>query len=495
MDYFAPKARDKALRINLDRTIYGSFAEIGAGQEVAANFFKAGGASGTVAKTMSAYDMKFSDAIYGLEEHGRYVSKSRLEKMLHKEFGLCKVRLSDIADKTRFFAFANTVTTINYDRTNQAHGWMGIRFQINPETPQNECIMHIQMHDRDALLQQQVLGIIGVNLIYACYFHYHDSDKFLDSLVEGLTKGSVEIDFLQFSGPDFEGVDNRIISLRLVKKGLTNSTMFGPKGNVILAADRLYKKNVAILRGRFRPPTLQTLDMLKTGWKKFRVEKDVDLEHTELVTELTLNNLLNTQDAEVDEKDFLDRVDILCSTGQTVMISNFQEYYKLVNYLSHITKKQKIGIILGIHNLENVFDEKYYEFLPGGILESFGRLFGNNVKMYVYPSAGGEIDEAYTCENMKIADHLRPLLQYLLINGKIEDIKEANTEVFTIFSDDVLGMIQRNEEGWEKFMHHRVAKIIKDHCLFGFQCVPIDQKNGKSNGFLNIPEKSGKSSN
>ena len=491
MDLFAPKARDKALRINLDRTIYGSFAEIGAGQEVAAHFFKAGGASGTVAKTMSAYDMKFSDAIYGLEEDKRYVSQSRLEKMLSKEFGLCKVRLSDIASQTRFFAFADTVTTVNYDRTNQGHGWMGIRFQIKPETPHNECIVHVQMHDRDPLAQQQALGIIGVNLIYACYFHYHDSDKFLDSLVEGIFNGQVEIDFLQLKGPDFEGVDNRIISLRLVKKGLTNSTMFGPKGDVILAADRLYKKNVAVLRGRFRPPTLQTLDMLKTGWKKFKVEQDVDLDHTELITELTLNNLLNTSDSEVDEKDFLDRVDILCSTGQTVMISNFQEYYKLVNYISRITRKRKIGIILGIHNLENIFNEKFYESVPGGILEAFGRLFGNNVKMYVYPSAGGDLDEVHTCKTLQLPNHLKPLLEYLILNGKIEDIANANKEVFTIYSDDVLEMIQKNKEGWEDSVHHRVAKIIKDHCLFGFMCDPLEPKNRVTSRFLNISEENG----
>jgi hypothetical protein len=484
-DEFAPKARDKALRINLDKTIYGSFAEIGAGQEVAAHFFKAGGASGTVAKTMSAYDMKFSDAIYGSEEHKRYVSQSRLEKMLKKEFNLCEVRLEEIAHQTRFFAFADTLTTINFERTRQGHGWIGIRFQIQPQSPFNECIMHVQMHDRDALTQQQALGIVGVNLIYACYYHYHDSDKFLDSLMDGLLPGRIEIDFLQIKGPDFEGVDNRIISMRLVKKGLTNATMFGPKGDVILAADKLYKKNVAVLRGRYRPPTLQTLDMLKTGWRRFRAEDDVDPEQSMLITELTLNNLLNTQDTEVDEKDFLDRVDILCSTGQTVMISNFQEYYKLVNYLSRITRKRKLGIILGIHNLENIFDEKYYEFLPGGILEAFGRLFGNNVKMYVYPSSGGEVDDIYNCQSINIREHLRPLLQYLLINGKIEDIEEADSKLFTIYSDDVLEMIQKNQEGWEDYMHHRVAKIIKDHCLFGFQCDTLEPKNTSSSRFLN----------
>lgn len=484
MEIFAPKGRDKALRINLDSSIYGSFAEIGAGQEVAAYFFKAGGASGTVAKTMSAYDMQFSDAIYGIEEHGRYVSYSRLEKMIEKEYGLCEIRLKDQAAEKRFFSFANTVTTINYEGNNQGHGWMGIRFQLKPLTPYNECIIHVQMHDWDALSQQQALGLVGVNLIYACYYHYADSDKFLDSLVDGLNKGRIEIDFLQVKGPDFEGVDNRLLSMRLVKKGLTNATMFGAKGDVILAADHLYKKNVAVLRGRFRPPTLQTLDMLKTGWKKFKTEKDVDLDHTVLLTELTLNNLVANQEADIDEKDFLDRVDILCSTGQTVMISNFQEYYKLVSYLSRITKKRKIGIILGIHNLENIFNEKYYEFLPGGILESFGRLFGNNVKMYVYPSAGGQIGDMYNCGNLDIPDHLRPLLNYLLMNKKIEDIEEANKEVFTIYSDDVLEMIQKNKDGWERFVHHRVAKIIKDYCLFGFQCVPLNGGKTVKSEFL-----------
>jgi hypothetical protein len=460
--------REKALKINFDESIYGSFAEIGAGQEVAAHFFRAGHTSGTIAKTISAYDMKFSDAIYGPEASGRYVCKPRLEKMLRKEFDLCQIRLPNKAPTTRFFAFADTVATINFEGSNQGHGWLGMRFQLVPEGPVNEVIIHIQMHDPEPVLQQETLGLIGINLVYACFFLSHDNEAFIDSLMDNIRPDRLEIDFLRFSGDDFKNVDNRLISLILVRKGMSHATMFGPGGDMLLPADVLYKKNVLLLRGRFRPPTTQNLDMLRMGLKAFKKEVDVEKENMFLMTELTLNNLLRKKGHQIDEKDFLDRADILCAAGQTVMVSNFSEYFRLVHYLSKITKKKKIGFLLGIHNMINIFDEKYYEFLPGGILEAFGRLFGSNVKMYLYPSTRVSKNEITRFDNMPLPDHLKPLHAYLLANNRVENLEFNDEKYLAINSEEVLDMIKDGEDGWEQYVPGVVASIIKKKALFGY---------------------------
>ncbi len=461
-------SREKALKINLDHGIYGAFAEIGAGQEVAAHFFRAGSSSGTIAKTISAYDMKFSDAIYGTEASGRYVCKPRLEKMLHKEFNLCQIRLPQMAPTTRFFALANTVATINYEGTTQGHGWLGLRFQLVPEGPVNEVILHIQMHDPEPILQQEALGIIGVNLLYACFFLNRDTEEFVDSLMDNLRRDRLEIDFLRFTGEDFKEVDNRLVSLKLVKKGISPATMFGPEGDILLPADVLYKKNVLVLRGRFRPPTTQNLDMLRMGLKAFRGEPDVDRDNMFLMTELTLNNLFRKKGSQIDEKDFMDRANILCAAGQTVMVSNFSEYFRLIRYLNNITRKRKIGIILGIHNMINIFNEKYYEFLPGGILEAFGRLFGNNVKMYLYPSTRVVEGTVTQFENMPLPEHLQPLQEYLIRNNRIQNLKYNDPKFLSINSEEVLKMIKSNEPGWEEFVPGIVANFIKEQALFGY---------------------------
>src|SRR5688572_11845175 len=373
--------QEKALRINLSKAIYGSFAEIGAGQEVAANFFKVGGASGTVAKTMSAYDMKFSDAIYGVGD--RYVCEERLIRMLDHEYVLLPERLPHRIETTRFFAYADTVEVLNYERTNQGHGWIGLRFQLTPKSEPNDCIIHVKMHDADPLLQQFALGVVGVNLLYACNF-MSDPEDILMSLLDGLTARRIEIDMFRLTGPDFKQVDNRLMALKLVKNGLTKAAMFGPDGNVMQPSDELYKKNVLVLRGRFRPPTHVNVDMLLASRRHFRQESDVDRSNIVLVSELTLNDL--GFDGNIDDKDFLHRADILCSLGQTVLISNYFEYYRLVDYLSKITKGKKIGIIMGVNALQKVFDEKTYVNIRGGILECFASLFGTNVKLYIYPA-------------------------------------------------------------------------------------------------------------
>ena len=457
--------QEKALRINLSRAIYGSFAEIGAGQEVAANFFKVGGASGTVAKTMSAYDMKFSDAIYGYCE--RYVCEDRLLRMLDHEYVLLPERLPHRIAGTRFFAFADTVEVLNFERTNQGHGWIGLRFQLRPESEPNECIFHVKMHDNDPLQQQFSLGIVGVNMLYSCMF-VKDPEEILMSLMDGLTSRRIEIDMFRLSGPDFKHVDNRLMALKLVKNGLTKAAMFGPDGNVMQPSDELYKKNVLVLRGRFRPVTHVNADMLLTSRRHFRREPDVDRSKLVVLTELTLNDL--SPDGKIDEKDFLYRADIICSLGQSVLISNYFEYYKLVDYLSKITKGKKIGIIMGIYALQKVFDEKTYENLRGGIMECFASLFGSNVKLYIYPAWKKDSKEIFSLKDFEteLPENLKSLFRYLLENNKLEDINDANINNLHIISDNVLAMIRKGEAGWEKFVPHKVEEAIKEYGLFDY---------------------------
>lgn len=466
MDEFRKlSTQEKALKINLSKAIYGSFAEIGAGQEVAANFFKVGGASGTVAKTMSAYDMKFSDAIYGYCE--RYVCEDRLTKMLDHEYVLLAERLPHRISTTRFFSFADTVETLNYDQTNQGHGWMGLRFQMSPEREHNDCVIHIKMHDNDPLLQQVALGIVGVNMIYGCMY-LNSAEEIMLSLMDGLTTRRIEIDMFRISGPDFKNVDNRLLALKLVKNGLSKAAMFGPDGSVLQPSEYLYKKNVLVLRGRFRPVTHVNVDMLFTSRRLFKHESDVDRSKIVMLAELTLNDL--SSDGKVDEKDFLSRVDIICSLGQNVLISNYYEYYRLVRYLSSITKGKKIGITMGIYALQKVFEEKTYENIRGGIMECFASLFGTNVKLYIYPALRTGTNEIFTLKDFEaeLPPNLKNLFRYLVDNDKLEDITDANINNLHIISDTVLAMIRKGEKGWERSVPTKVEEAIKEHGLFDY---------------------------
>lgn len=467
--------QEKALQINLDRSIYGSFAEIGAGQEVAANFFKAGGASGTIAKTISAYDMKFSDAIYGHCE--RYVCEDRLVNMLDHEYELLPERLVHRIDTTRFFAFSNTVEILNYDRTNQAHGWIGLRFQLRPNGPINDCAIHVKMHDNDPLQQQFALGIVGVNMIFGCYM-IQDPEQIMLSLLDGLTARRIEVDVFRIDGADFEHVDNRLMALKLVKNGLTKAAMFGPEGNVMQPSEALYKKNVLVLRGRFRPPTHVNVDMLLASRRHFKHEPDVDRSKIMLLSELTLNDL--SPDGKIDENDFLHRAEILCSLGQNVLVSNYFEYYRLAEYLSKITKGKKIGMIMGIYALQKVFEEKTYENIRGGILECFASLFGSNIKLYIYPAAQPNSSELFTLSGFEKAlpANLKNLFRYLMDNNKMQDVEDANINNLHIISDNVLASIRKGEEGWEKFVPHKVEEAIKEQGLFDY---PLVKKEGQLN--------------
>ncbi|MFD1256154.1 TonB-dependent receptor [Mucilaginibacter terrae] len=463
--------KQKALAINLDPQIYGSFAEIGAGQDVAANFFKAGASSGTIAKTMSAYDMIFSDAIYGAQQVKRYVTEQRLIAMLEREYGLMIERLDEQRGKTStFFAFSGTFSALNYHKTNDGHGWMGVRFQLEPEGYYHDVVIHVKLLDNDNNLQQQAVGILGVNLIYACFYYNEVPSIFLQSLMDNLSKDSIQIDMIRFEGPRFTKVDNRLMSLHLVKYGFSDAALFGPDGKNLQPSEVLYKKHIVVIRGRFRPIINVHLDMLNNGVKQFLQEPDVDETKVMVVTELTLQSLKERdadESAEIDEKDFLDRVDILCSLGQTVMISNFHEYYKLVAYLSKITKL-KIGMILGYPNLEYIFSEEHYKSLQGGILESFATLFSRSVKLFIYPTLRDGM--IWNCLKFSLPPHLIDLYRYLIANNKIEDIRHYKESNLQLETDTVLQMIKQGADGWEEFVPAEVATMIKDRCLFGYPC-------------------------
>lgn len=455
---------EKALKINLTADIYGCFAEIGAGQEVAANFFKAGGSSGTIAYTQSAYDMKVSDAMYG--PASRYVCEERLTTMLQTEYETLSSRLPKKKEESRFFAFSNTVEALNYHKTNQGHGWVGIRFQMGLGGEPNDVILHIKLHDNSHKAQQEALGILGVNLIHACYFHTDDLDEFLTNLVHRIPRDRVEVDMLRVSGPDFENVDNRIIALNLVKRGMTDATMFDLCGSVLQPATALYKKNILLMRGRFRPVTKVHIDMIETGSRQFLQEEGVSEANLSMIFELTLKDL--TADGKISDKDFIDRAELLGSLGYTVMISNYLKHYKMVDYLAGISRGQKMGLIVGVYNLHTIFDERYYDNLPGGLLEAFGRGFGHNVKLFVYPATNVDTGELYTLENIQIPVHLRGLLQYMMDNNKMEAIEDFDPKLLHILSDEVLSKIKAHAHSWEDDVPEDVVKAIKYFELFGY---------------------------
>lgn len=468
-----PSLKTKALRINLNENIYGTFAEIGAGQETVRHFFRAGGASGTIAKAMSAYDKDFSDAIYGIEDDGRYVTEARLRKMLNHEIKLIEERISREKHPNKmFFSFANTVTTIDFAKQFKGHGWVGIRYQIEPDQDYNEITLHLRFKENDARLQQETLGILGTNLIYGAFYKYKTPKKLLRYLYDHLDKDQIEIDTINFSGPVFKEVDNRLMSLQLVKNGMTDAVMFAPDGNNVLPARVLYKKNILALRGSFRPVTKVNIDMFEKSYNMFIKENKVDIENTQVVFEITLSNL--RAEGEIDEQDFMDRARLLCSLGHTVLISNFQEYYKLVEYFSQYSKN-RMGLSMGVNNLVDIFDEKYYRHLSGGILEAFGKLFFKDLRVYLYPMVNedGTITDS---ENLKVHPRMKELYKFFKYNGKVVDITEYDPKTLSIFSRVVLKMIAEGNDGWELMLPEGVAKIIKEKSLFGYESEEILHK-------------------
>ena len=452
----------KALAVNLDPKSYGTFAEIGGGQEVARWFFRVGGAAGTVAKTISAYDMAVSDSLYGPAE--RYVSRHRLEAMLAHEFrelitGLDAAR----GEHTTFFAFGDTVATQSFRHPGPGRGWVGIRFQVRPRESPSEILVHLHLRDSTAVHQQEALGIFGVNLVHATLFHSDEPMAHIPALVEELPRNRVEIDMLKLAGPAFPGVDNRLVSLQLVERGLTDAAMFGAGGDVMQPSEVLHKQPILVERGSFRPATKLTLDLLERARDQFRQEPEVRGQSPVVLAEMTLRNLLAS--GESDHADFLARAEVVGALGFDVLISRFQPYYELAEYLAAYTDGL-IGLAVGLPSVRQIADEQYYTHLPGGVLESMGRLFKRSVKMYVYPALDPATGRVLSVEQTPVPAPWHHLRDLLLEIKRLEPIRNYNESYLSIHTSDVLARIERGDPSWEGMVPPTVAMIIKGKGLF-----------------------------
>lgn len=454
----------KAFQINLEGKRYGTLAEIGAGQEVARRFFQVGGAAGTIAKTMSAYDMQFSDAIYGATD--RYVSRARLGTMLDHEYRLLIERLDEkIGEERAFFVFADTVAARSFKQHNESHGWLGLRFQDEPRGEPSQIIIHVRMLDEANVDQQEALGVIGVNLIYGA-FYYRQPERLIASLSENLPPQRMQVDMIKFSGPAYAEVDNRLMSLQLVSQGLTNAVMFTADGETVQPAEVFYKKSIIIERGSFRPVTYATNDMLEGARRAFLAQPNAREEDLVVVMEMTLENLLT--EGELNHADFLARVDILGSLGRPVLISKFGEYYRLAGYLSRYTNKP-IALVMGMPSLHEIFDDRYYLHLEGGILEALGRMFKGGLKLFVYPVEDEKTGELMTAGKLQVAPNLRHLYQYLIENRFIIDIESFHRPYLKIFPSDVLAKMRAGDPAWETMVPPEVSKMIKARGFFGYR--------------------------
>ncbi len=455
----------KALQINLDAKRYGTFAEIGAGQEVARWFFRVGGASGTVAKTISAYDMAVSDAVYGPAE--RYVSRQRLRSMLDHEYMLLLERLDKThGDKVAFFVFADTVATGSFQKHDNGHGWLGIRFQTEPHAPFSEIFIHVRTLDREAARQQEALGIIGMNLIHGAFYSWEKPEALIGSLLDNLTWERVEVDMIRFAGPGFAELDNRLMALQLVEKGLTEAAMFTANGETIQWGEVLHKKPVLVQRGSFHPITNATLDVLERAAEQFAAAPEINGEEPVVFMEMTLRHLESGEF--IDEQDFLARADMLSVLGKTVLISNFLRFHRLAGYVSRYTNRP-IALALGATKLPDILNETFYNLADGGLLGGLGQLFKNPGRLYVYPSLNFATGEIVTAENFSAPPQLKNLYAYLLENHFIEGIRNYNNDVLRIRSQDILDKIKAGDASWEKLVPPPVVSIIKRERLFGCQ--------------------------
>jgi hypothetical protein len=459
--------KEKALRLNLDDKKYGTIVEIGAGQEVARNFFVAGAAAGTIAKTMSAYDMKFSDAIYGVQEDRRYVSKARVTAMMEKELELVVERVGDTRSKSsRYFAYAATVAAKSFNRDNECHAWCGVRVQMYPGAEPSNIIVHVRMFDDNAEAQQQALGILGVNLIYAAYYYFEDPKKIIDSLTDNLKANRIEIDSIDFQGPYFEDLDIRAKNIHLIRSWKTRAVMFKPDGSVAVPADMLYKKNVLTIRGSFKPVTRLNVDMIEQGRKAFSELDDVGQDNTLVIAEISLNDL-HGKDANMSESDIIERVQLLNLLGYNVMVSDYTRYFSLRAYFRQYTQLQ-IGIVVGMINIKQIFDEEFYRGLEGGILEGFGKLFPDNTRLFVYPEKGDD-GELKDLTSVSVPHNLRYLYRHLVDNGFITGIDSSDASLFNIYSREILKQLPKGPGEWQQALPDSVAEEIIKHRLFGYK--------------------------
>lgn len=456
----------KALEINLDASIYGTFAEIGAGQEAARIFFKVGAAAGTIAKTMSAYDKVYSDEIYGAEPSGRYVCQSRLYKMLDHEYKLMEERLQRQKPNTNFFVFADTIAALDYRRTVSGNGWLGLRFQLSPDGKPNDLVIHVRMLDRDAQQQAGAIGILGVNIVYACYRYMDNPQTLVRSLNDGL-HGRIVIDMIRLTGPDFTDVDNRYLSLLLVQHGLTEVAMFGPDGDNLHGSEFLYRKALMVARGHYKPPTLVSVDAIRSSFAQFVAERDVEESDAHIMCELTLDNLI--VDGEISRTDFLERAKALNAIGQSVIVSNCVNHQRLINYLSEF-KISKLGLVIGAHELLEIMTQKYYQNRDGNLLVAFGELFTRNIRIYLYPAfASADSDLLLTSRTLPVPEGIKFLYQYLLESQHIVDVTGYNAELLHIFPQNVLEVIRTHASGWEDALPEPLPEMIRSEGMFGWK--------------------------
>lgn len=459
--------RNKALEINLQPHIFGTIAEIGAGQEVARHFFSVGGASGTIAKTISAYDKTFSDVIYNNGRSGRYVDESRLKKMLAKEYDELLEVYNDPSDFNRlYFAFADTVETLNFHKNNQPHGWMGIRFQLQKDALPNDIILHFNLLENNSLLQQTTIGNLGVNLIYAAFHYFDRPNKFLQSLVDNIGNDRLDINYVSMSGPQLDYVDNRLLCVQLVKNKMTVAVMFDRNGKVRQPSDMLYKKDILLMRGSFRPITYVGFDMLKTGYSLLKKEEGFLTSNSIVLCEMSLNSLMNGDD--IDERDFLERVDLLNGMGQNVMVSCFFEFYRLSRYFSQF-KIGKLRLLLGVNTLMKVFDPSYYTDLKAGLLEALALLFSGDTKLYIYPFKENKNATLLNIHNIPLDESTQLIFRYLESRNVLVDIKNFRHDILGIFSWDVLEKIRSGNLDWQNEVPKYISEQIKSKALFGFR--------------------------
>jgi hypothetical protein len=371
---------NRALKVNLDPKVFGTFAEIGAGQEVARWFLRVGGAAGTVAKTISAYDMKSSDEIYG--KGTRYVSRDRLLSMLDHEYALLHQRLDEPrgAD-TQFFAFADTVSARNYAGTNECHGWVGMRFQPAPRSEPSDVLLHVNMLDPTNLQQQQAVGVLGVNLVHASCYERDSIDALLDGIFAELSLESLEVDVVELRGPAFTRIDPRRLGQQLVRKELARAVVFGDGATLGQASELLRKRPLVVERGMFESVTPLHSHMFDRARQKLRGEVEPEREPLSIL-ELSITPVPGVEAP--DEVETLRRLADMFELGHPVMLTRFPEIYHLTSYLRRYTN-QPMRFVVGASTLVRLFHEAQYADLMGGLLEALGRLLAENVKIYVFP--------------------------------------------------------------------------------------------------------------
>ena len=428
----------KALAINLDAKIYGTIAEIGAAQEVARWFFRVGAAAGSVAKTMSAYDMQVSDDIYG--EAGRYVSRERLDSMLNTEYGLLVDRLAEKrGHDTRFFAFCNTVAARNFAGTNECHGWVGLRFQSEPGGDPNTIILHINMFDDSNVSQQEVVGVLGVNLIYSAFFGPGDPDIALASLADNVGVGRLEADLVDVSGPAFMAVDSIATGLSIVQSGLAEAVLFDSTGKQQPPTEILRKRPVIIKRTSLRYSSTIGLTDFDAGAKKLSSELPAGGKSPLYITEFSISSVHGGGDA--DAGVLLDHVRELVGDNEWVMLTGLRQSFKLSSYIRRYSQLP-LRFVMGVSSFVMLLSEKFYVDSGSGLLEATGKLFANDVMVYVQTmrsvdfhlhlgSAGlapDRIDLPDNCEQVSIHNiafrgPLHMLFRYLLESGSIDELE------------------------------------------------------------------------